>query len=317
MPRDYVPVSAGGMGGSGSGGRGRSMSRSRHGVSGYETTTSHHHSSGLPDLSRSMHHSRTPHTSTGTSTGFHYSNYGSHHISDFRDRYRPTSSHPPPAPSSASRPMYNRRRSRSLDLGPVGYPPPAPSSNSRPMYNRRRSRSLDLGPQATTSWAHGDRDRAVQGYVHSAGAGSGTYRSGSTHSHSSSYHTVRASPTSPTIVHPSQTHPLMVPIDNGRGGWVVVPALGHKVKVVGKDKRTFVHSVEEHNKEWAKREKEMEREREKRAREPHSFFGKLGFGRRSKSRTSAREVRREHEYGRNEPVITMGNPPRRSRRGSY
>ena len=193
-----------------------------------------------------------------------------------------------------------------------------------------------------TSWVHGDRDRAVQGYMHSAGAGSGTYRSGSTHSHSSSYHTVRASPTSPTIVHPSQTHPLMVPIDNGRGGWVVVPAPGHKVKVVGKDKRTFVHSVEEHNKEWAKREKEMEKEREKRekerekyererekererrekerekrAREPQSFFGRLGFGRRSKSRTSAREVRREHEYGRNEPVITMGNPPRRSRRGSY
>ena len=46
------------------------------------------------------------------------------------------------------------------------------------------------------------------------------------------YEMVRPSVQGPTFIQPSATHPIVVPINGGQGGYVVVPAQGHTLKVV-------------------------------------------------------------------------------------
>jgi hypothetical protein len=62
---------------------------------------------------------------------------------------------------------------------------------------------------------------------------SGSYSTGSSQSFASRpYRTIHPSSYSPTIIQPSRHHPIVVPIDGGVGGYVVVPAVGQNLQVV-------------------------------------------------------------------------------------
>ena len=64
---------------------------------------------------------------------------------------------------------------------------------------------------------------------------SDSYSSRSSRSRSFSsrqYRTVHASSHTPTVIQPSRHHPIVVPIQGGVGGYVVVPAVGQNLRVV-------------------------------------------------------------------------------------
>jgi len=62
---------------------------------------------------------------------------------------------------------------------------------------------------------------------------SDSYSTGSYQSFESrSYRTIHPSSYSPTIIQPSTHYPIVVPIDRGVGGYVVVPAVGQNLQVV-------------------------------------------------------------------------------------
>jgi len=105
------------------------------------------------------------------------------------------------SPGSPSR-LTDRYPSRSSSQQPRG------SDQYRPTYSRRRSHSYDV-----------------------SGRGGGPHHI-PTATETSGMRTIRASETVPTYVRPSHKQPLIVPIGNGRNGWVVVPTNGQEVRVV-------------------------------------------------------------------------------------
>lgn len=122
----------------------------------------------------------------------------------------------------------SRRRSLSQGYipGPVptsqvyatsdAYPPlqiPTSADGYRSSYRRGRSRSYDRSSYSDRSYSDdslSSRDRY--------------YDNG--------YSTVYPSATNPTVIQPSYDHPIVVPINGGNGGYVVVPPVGQKIRVV-------------------------------------------------------------------------------------
>ncbi|KAF9473143.1 hypothetical protein BDN70DRAFT_937654 [Pholiota conissans] len=122
----------------------------------------------------------------------------------------------------------SRRSHRSYSRPFEGYPssyaqPPIvvpPSDRSRHYSRSRRSHS-DYS-YSTDSGSYSSRSRS-RSYSRS--------RSRSPYRYSHGYRTVHTSRNSPTIIHPSRDQPTVVPINGGSGGYVVVPAVGQRLKV--------------------------------------------------------------------------------------
>ncbi|KAF8962427.1 hypothetical protein BDZ97DRAFT_1920503 [Flammula alnicola] len=61
----------------------------------------------------------------------------------------------------------------------------------------------------------------------------GSYSSRSSRSPSPhNYRTIHPYQTTPTVIQPSRTHPIVVPINGGSGGYVVIPAVGQSLQVL-------------------------------------------------------------------------------------
>jgi len=111
---------------------------------------------------------------------------------------KPEGSHPSKAPLTAG-----QRSSTEHSQSPSQH---ASSSRSRPPYHSRHS------SQSTTS----------------------RYTSGSnrTQTTTSSYKTINPSKDRPTYIKRSNTTPILVPLDGGRGGYVIVPPKGTRMEVL-------------------------------------------------------------------------------------
>ncbi len=253
IPRDYVPISFP------SGDeryRGRSSSRPYHGES---QNANYYPSNGYPSSSLDDRYYRSssqqPRGSTTASSYIPSSNYYPSSKSTSASQYTPSSNYYPSSkyhgydasgsPSGLNNDRYRRSTSQeprgsanaspyipsSNDYNPSSgkshgyddrYSPDSPSrldgrSSSqhprgsdryRPTYSRRRSRSYDVSRRG--------------GGPHDVPMATET----------SGMKTIHASETSPTYVRPSHKQPLIVPISDGRNGWVVVPTNGKEVRVV-------------------------------------------------------------------------------------
>ncbi|KAF8147710.1 hypothetical protein B0H34DRAFT_280953 [Crassisporium funariophilum] len=98
---------------------------------------------------------------------------------------------PPPSPHYRTHRDHHRSDSRYHNEG---------SSSARPTYSRRRSKSWDPSVSRSTS------------------------------SSNRTYETVHASARHTTVLKPT-SQPVVVPLDEGRGGYVVVPPRGRELKV--------------------------------------------------------------------------------------
>ncbi|PPQ76142.1 hypothetical protein CVT24_006583 [Panaeolus cyanescens] len=183
----------------------RHRSRSRHHDDAYED---HSRSDRHRDRSRhSTRHHSTHRRRESDSPSYHRD----HHTRDYDDdRLRSDGHH------------HHHHHYRSSDHGHH-----SSSHRSRPAFERRRSRSVD----DYFSSRHGS-GRHAPVYYH--------YQSGSyvpIPLHGDALHgAARARATStvqgPTMVPSNGRQPMVVPVDGGRGGWIVVPPVGHSVSVM-------------------------------------------------------------------------------------
>jgi hypothetical protein len=130
----------------------------------------------------------------------------SHHS----NRHR-SSSHSHPDGYSSSRPQYFHRRSRSYDDVPSGYPRkahPLPQQS-----NGGYSPESTHQPYQTQTAAYPTSGHPATGMGYGVGA-------------------VQPSSASPIIMHPQAHQTTVVPLNDGKDGWVVVPAQGQNLSVV-------------------------------------------------------------------------------------
>jgi len=160
------------------------------------------------------------------------------------------------APSDLPPPLDSRNDSGNPPIGELlplqeHYPPPTPQGHSMdPMQDisenhgapyhpsylssrptiHRPSFPISVPASATESLFRTESDEWT--------STSRSYSSDSHYSRSSRsfgsrpYRTVYAFSHTPTIIQPSRHHPIVVPINGGVGGYVVVPAIGQNIRVV-------------------------------------------------------------------------------------
>lgn len=98
--------------------------------------------------------------------------------------------------------------------------------SSRPMI-QRSPLPISVPVSATESLFRSESDEWSRSYS------SDSYSSRSSRSFGSHpYRTVHASSHTPTVIQPSRHYPIVVPINGGVGGYVVVPAIGQNLQVV-------------------------------------------------------------------------------------
>ncbi|KAF8159166.1 hypothetical protein B0H34DRAFT_673602 [Crassisporium funariophilum] len=163
-----------------------------------------------------------------------------------------------------------RSRSQSMVQGASSHDPPfydqtspVPSRHTLPQGNIQRQHSQEpipfysaasnagetsfvhrtLASQMTTSDRRYDRHSQYSSRSPSPAHSSSSYASRSVSSRSYSttssdsrtshlYSTVHHSMTGPTFIQPSRNRPIVVPINGGSGGYVVVPAIGQSLQVI-------------------------------------------------------------------------------------
>ncbi|PPQ79089.1 hypothetical protein CVT26_004049 [Gymnopilus dilepis] len=233
---------------------------------------------------------------------------------DTYDDYAPRSSHGHHHHHRHHGSGSSRHRSASQSYAPSpvypsypatpSYPPP---SSSRPAYSRRRSRSVD------------DRDM----YHSRARERSG----GRDYGHG--YYSSRADPyqggAAPAVVPQSGNQPVMVPIDNGRGGWVVVPPKGAGLRVMDPS-QTYgdTRTSSRHHSSGTHTHSSSPRTRSNSTHSPGFFSWLFGSGKHSASADAPTSSRAVPVQAQPQPVqYHYVNPPRskgrshRRRRDSF
>lgn len=148
--------------------------------------------------------------------------------------------HIPPLPMHGSHRGYPRS---GADSGRHIQVPMSMSSSGRNeldggYHSRRRSRSRSRS-RSRLSRSH-SRDSYTSYSSYSSYSPNGHSRSPSRHQswrHGQSlnhgnYQMIHPSPHTPTVINPSQNVPILIPINGGNGGYVVVPPVGQEVRVV-------------------------------------------------------------------------------------
>ncbi|KAF9450703.1 hypothetical protein P691DRAFT_440391 [Macrolepiota fuliginosa MF-IS2] len=142
----------------------------------------------------------------------------------------------PPPTSSASRApsgslaSYNSKaRSRSSDTAQRR--PGLSDSHNTPVPTLRSS-AEDSRSSPSHHISPSSRSRSTRHSHRSSSSSRYTSRSSRTHSTTTSFKTVTPNSDGPTYVKRSDTQPILVPIDGGRGGYVIVPPRGTRMEVL-------------------------------------------------------------------------------------
>ena len=151
--------------------------------------------------------------------------------------------HPPTVASMHSR---GRTETRSLHNQPVSVRanpshgndimrPPYPPSSKRDghrgsHYQHGSYRSSSQPPRFSEDSRHADHRRHPHfSAPQSVASSSRTSKQSST---DGSIHVMRAPSTSPTVVHQSDNQPLIISLNNGKDGWVIVPPKGQRFQIM-------------------------------------------------------------------------------------
>jgi hypothetical protein len=133
--------------------------------------------------------------------------------------------YPPPTPRGHS---VDHMQNISANYG-APYHHDSPYLSSRPTI-QRSSLPISIPVSATESPFRSESDEWTST---SRSYSSDSYSTRSSRSFGSRpYRTVHASSHTPTVIQPSMHHPIVVPINGGVGGYVVVPAIGQNLRVV-------------------------------------------------------------------------------------
>ncbi|PPQ80736.1 hypothetical protein CVT25_001856 [Psilocybe cyanescens] len=176
--------------------------------------------------------------------GHGHHNHGSHHRSSSHPHHhhdhREYDSHPTvhsrdfatyaPAASAAapSRPAFSRHRSQSIDDRDL----------QRSMARTRAQYEGGGGGGGSGRHSGGYGSGANGGYGSGTGTGGYGYQNGDGMGGYGS----TGNGAYPQVIHSSPTHPTLVPIHDGKGGWVVVPPPGKDLHIVDAANRTLYHT---------------------------------------------------------------------------
>ncbi|KAH9479077.1 hypothetical protein JR316_0007655 [Psilocybe cubensis] len=206
----------------------------------------HHHHGHDRDHDRDHHH----HHGHGHGHGHHRSSSHPHSHSHHHHRH-PT--------------VYSRDFATYSPASPTGVPATtvAPvTSSSRPVFSRHRSRSIDdrdlqrsmartraryddgAGAGGTGGYGIGVYGGTHGGYT--TGSGNAGYPIGTSGSQGvyggTNGNGVGNNGSYPQTIYPSSTQPTVVPVNDGKGGWVIVPPPGKNLHIVDSHNRTLYHS---------------------------------------------------------------------------
>lgn len=143
----------------------------------------------------------------------------------------PVNSSPSRTNSRTSNSYYSKSRSRSSSDATYNRPDPPFRSQTAPTPVQRSSVEHSRPPSSRHT-SSSSRSRSTQ---HSSSRSiSSRHTNGSTltRTSTSTYRTVTPNRDSPTYIKASDTEPILVPIDGGRGGYVIVPPRGKRMEVL-------------------------------------------------------------------------------------
>lgn len=103
---------------------------------------------------------------------------------------------------------HSRHRSRSRSRSRLSRSPSGDSYSSYSSYSSDSRNRHSHSPSRHQSWRHGQPQNH------------------------GNFQMVHPSPHTPTVINPSQNVPILIPINGGNGGYVVVPPVGQEVRVV-------------------------------------------------------------------------------------
>lgn len=134
--------------------------------------------------------------------------------------------------SRSSGSQYPKTRSRSSSDA-THYKLEVPHSHKAPTSVQRNSAEYSPSPTSRHT-SSSSRSRPTHHPRHASQSSSSRYtsRSNRTHATTTSYKTVTPNQDGPTYVKRSDTQPILVPIDSGRGGYVIVPPRGTRMEVL-------------------------------------------------------------------------------------
>lgn len=133
--------------------------------------------------------------------------------------------------STSSSSGYSKTRARSSSDATYCRPEGSRSSKVPPTSGQRSSTEQSRSSSHHTPSSH---SRPTYHSRRSSQSGTSRYTSSSsrTHTTTASYQTINPSKDGPTYVKRSNTQPILIPIDGGRGGYVIVPPKGTRMEVL-------------------------------------------------------------------------------------
>ncbi|KAF8962416.1 hypothetical protein BDZ97DRAFT_1824954 [Flammula alnicola] len=228
--------------------------------------------------------------------GVPYQQHGDphHHHHDDSSRRRSSSHSDPYRYSSSARPTYSRRRSSSYDDRDPRMSRSRPTANYR-VQNQPLGYGTGYGASGQSQFpAQMQPQMQTQQQVPNNMYPSNT---------GNNYGMGQQSPTAPTIIQAPPNQSIVVPLNDGTGGYVVVPPHGQNVRVM-------------QNPATAPYPSTANTRSRGHPSNPGFFSGLMGFG--NRSRSLAPEIHpRAHQAQLAQPAQYSIPRPRRSRRRSY
>ncbi|KDR81177.1 hypothetical protein GALMADRAFT_1123352 [Galerina marginata CBS 339.88] len=197
-------------------------------------------------------------------------------------------------------------------------------SPTRPTYSRRRSRSLDEGYMQTSRSRARPGNNNGNNYPPVSYGGAGGYQQQSSQYPSQQmqqqqpYQGQSTSHHSRPVIQQSDTHPVVVPTNGGRGGWVVIPPRKQTLHVVDPSQMAHTGTSGRHHRIFGSHSHSRSHSQPPRAHHApsQSFFSRFfGTGKKSNHSHTSRVVQAQpvqHHY----PLSSGGRKSRR-RRESY